>query len=137
MVFDLGMDLVTRGRLSVQRVTEDAWDTVASMSEKGGWEEMNMKSKKVASAGKSKAKETGGKTSTAKKGKGRPKGQKARRKTQEDDEDEEDGEEEEEEEEEPVKQPKSSAAYAKRKREVEDVGTSEDASVRRSTRRKK
>jgi len=130
------MDLVTRGRLSVQRVTEDAWNTVASMSKRGGWEEMNMKPKKAASVGKPRAKETSTKTLTTKKGKGRPKGQKARRKTQEDDEDE--GEGEEDEEEEPlVKEPKSPTAYAKRKREVEDVGTSEDAGLRRSTRRKK
>lgn len=33
------MALVNRGRLSVQRVEEDAWDTVSMLAEKGGWGE--------------------------------------------------------------------------------------------------
>jgi hypothetical protein len=40
------MDLVTRGRLSVQRVGEDAWAAIVLMAENGGWEELNMKPKK-------------------------------------------------------------------------------------------
>lgn len=40
------MDLVTRGRLSVQRVGEDAWAAIELMAENGGWEELNMKPKK-------------------------------------------------------------------------------------------
>ena len=42
------MDLVTRGRLSVQRVGEDAWAAIELMAENGGWEELNMKPKKKA-----------------------------------------------------------------------------------------
>ena len=40
------MDLVTRGRLSVQRVGEDAWAAIELMAENGGWEELNVKPKK-------------------------------------------------------------------------------------------
>jgi hypothetical protein len=40
------MDLVTRGRLSVQRVGEDAWAAIGLMAENGGWEELDMKPKK-------------------------------------------------------------------------------------------
>ena len=40
------MDLVTRGRLSVQRVGDDAWAAIESMAENGGWEELDMKPKK-------------------------------------------------------------------------------------------
>jgi len=41
-----GMDLVTRGRLSVQRVRMDAWAAIELMAENGGWEELEMKPKK-------------------------------------------------------------------------------------------
>jgi len=40
------MDLVTRGRLSVQRVGEDAWAAIELMAENGGWEELDIKPKK-------------------------------------------------------------------------------------------
>jgi hypothetical protein len=40
------MDLVTRGRLSVQRVGEDAWAAIELMAKNGGWEELDMKPKK-------------------------------------------------------------------------------------------
>ena len=40
------MDLVTRGRLSVQRVGEDAWAAIELMAENGGWEGLNLKPKK-------------------------------------------------------------------------------------------
>jgi hypothetical protein len=40
------MDLVTRGRLSVQRVGEDAWAAIALLAENGGWEELDMRPKK-------------------------------------------------------------------------------------------
>lgn len=33
------MDLVHRGRLSVQRVQPEAWDVVEQLAEKGGWSE--------------------------------------------------------------------------------------------------
>src|SRR5258706_15305679 len=50
------MDLVRRGRLSVQRVNKDAWDTIALFAESGGWEELNFKIKKPTAAGKGKRK---------------------------------------------------------------------------------
>jgi len=34
-----GMDLVRRGRLSVQRVQPEAWEVIEQMAEKGGWTE--------------------------------------------------------------------------------------------------
>ena len=40
------MVLVTRGRLSVQRVGEDAWTAIELLAENGGWEELDMKPKK-------------------------------------------------------------------------------------------
>lgn len=40
------MPLVTRGRLSVQRVSQECWGTIQMMSEKGGWEEMTFGKKK-------------------------------------------------------------------------------------------
>ncbi|KAJ8698653.1 hypothetical protein PTI98_005338 [Pleurotus ostreatus] len=39
-----GMDLVTRGRLSVQRVSEEAWNTIQLLAKRGGWEGLNLKS---------------------------------------------------------------------------------------------
>jgi hypothetical protein len=35
------MALVSRGRLSVQRVDKEAWDTLVLLAERGGWEELN------------------------------------------------------------------------------------------------
>ncbi|KAG2155071.1 DUF55-domain-containing protein [Suillus bovinus] len=40
------MPLVTRGRLSVQRVSKECWEIIQMMSEKGGWEEMSFGKKK-------------------------------------------------------------------------------------------
>ena len=40
------MDLVRRGRLSVQRVRPDAWDVIERLAEKGGWSEDVAKGKK-------------------------------------------------------------------------------------------
>ena len=39
----LDMDLVTRGRLSVQRVGEDAWKAIEQLAEKGGWEDTDLR----------------------------------------------------------------------------------------------
>ncbi|KAG6861948.1 hypothetical protein C0995_009132 [Termitomyces sp. Mi166 len=39
------MDLVGRGRLSVQRVEESAWNAIIALAEKGGWEELDLKAK--------------------------------------------------------------------------------------------
>jgi len=40
------MDLVKKGRLSVQRVDEKAWNAVVALAEKGGWEDIDLKFKK-------------------------------------------------------------------------------------------
>ncbi|KAJ3568825.1 hypothetical protein NP233_g5456 [Leucocoprinus birnbaumii] len=37
------MDLVTRGRLSVQRVEANAWDTIQLLAKNGGWDGLNLK----------------------------------------------------------------------------------------------
>ena len=39
------MDLVTRGRLSVQRVGEDTWAAIELIAQNGGWEEPEMGAK--------------------------------------------------------------------------------------------
>ncbi|TFK43923.1 EVE domain-containing protein [Crucibulum laeve] len=63
-----GMDLVTRGRLSVQRVDEGAWNSIQLLAEKGGWDEMDLKPKKVGAGGnKTKAKEKPGTSAKASK----------------------------------------------------------------------
>ncbi|KAH7931337.1 DUF55-domain-containing protein [Leucogyrophana mollusca] len=46
------MPLVTRGRLSVQRVDEEAWSVVQTLAEQGGWEDMPL-GKKSTGKGKS------------------------------------------------------------------------------------
>ncbi|KAF9498699.1 DUF55-domain-containing protein [Pleurotus eryngii] len=38
-----GMDLVTRGRLSVQRVSEEAWNTIQLLAKRGGWDRLILK----------------------------------------------------------------------------------------------
>ena len=40
------MDLVTRGRLSVQRVDEKAWEAITLLAAKGGWDDLDLKPKK-------------------------------------------------------------------------------------------
>ncbi|ESK94117.1 thymocyte nuclear protein 1 isoform 1 [Moniliophthora roreri MCA 2997] len=49
------MDLVTRGRLSVQRVDQKAFDTIVTMAGKGGWDELALESKKTPSTSRTKA----------------------------------------------------------------------------------
>lgn len=44
------MPLVTRGRLSVQRVSQECWGIIQMMSEKGGWEEMTFGKKKTSAS---------------------------------------------------------------------------------------
>jgi hypothetical protein len=44
--FHIAMPLVTRGRLSVQAVSEECWGIIHTMAEKGGWEEMAFGKKK-------------------------------------------------------------------------------------------
>ena len=40
-----GMALVSRGRLSVQRVERAAWDAIQKMADKGGWSEEHVKTR--------------------------------------------------------------------------------------------
>jgi len=42
------MDLVTRGRLSVQRVEAKAWDAICLLAQNGGWDDIDLKSRKKA-----------------------------------------------------------------------------------------
>ncbi|KZP02340.1 hypothetical protein FIBSPDRAFT_880427, partial [Athelia psychrophila] len=46
------MALVNRGRLSVQRVNDEAWSIVELMAEKGGWEDMTFGKGKAISGNK-------------------------------------------------------------------------------------
>jgi len=39
----IGMDLVTRGRLSVQRVKKAEYEAISLLAERGGWEELDIK----------------------------------------------------------------------------------------------
>ena len=40
------MPLITRGRLSVQRVPEKCWNVIQMMADKGGWDNMSFEKKK-------------------------------------------------------------------------------------------
>ncbi|KAL0576954.1 hypothetical protein V5O48_005025 [Marasmius crinis-equi] len=53
------MDLVTRGRLSVQRVDGNAWTTITLMAGKGGWDGLNFDKKPGTSTPKAKASKEG------------------------------------------------------------------------------
>ncbi|EPQ58927.1 DUF55-domain-containing protein [Gloeophyllum trabeum ATCC 11539] len=102
------MALVTRGRLSVQKVEQNTWDALQLLAERGGWEDLDLKGK-----------EKGGKRGTAKNAKagaGSKKGNAAN----------ESGEEEVSEE-----QGEKSAAGRGRKRKTADE---DEATPRRSTR---
>ncbi|KAF8635005.1 hypothetical protein AX15_000589 [Amanita polypyramis BW_CC] len=44
------MDLITRGRLSVQRVGEKAWTAIELLAEKGGWNESSLKKNRTPKA---------------------------------------------------------------------------------------
>jgi hypothetical protein len=120
------MDLVRKGRLSVQRVNEKAWNAIDLLTRNGGWEKMNLKPKR----GSSKKSVTGGKAqATGRRGRGA----KGKRK---DDEEESEADEEEgddrEEESEPVVPKKTT-----RKRKALQESDGEGSPVRRSTRAKR
>jgi|GraSoiStandDraft_36_1057302.scaffolds.fasta_scaffold2557316_1 hypothetical protein len=55
------MDLVRRGRLSVQRVQLSAWDAIERLAEKGGWSEDVAKGKKRTRVEKERGGTRGGK----------------------------------------------------------------------------
>ncbi|KAL1747261.1 DUF55-domain-containing protein [Schizophyllum fasciatum] len=135
------MALITRGRLSVQRVEERAWDTIRKMAEKGGWDEQVGKAKrgagKKAGAATRERAAAKGEADAAKKA-GKKTGLEAR--DQGADEDGEEQSAEEETDEATTRNYSSSrakSASAGRKRKAEGDAAPEDSgTVRRSSRRK-
>ncbi|KAJ3998348.1 DUF55-domain-containing protein [Lentinula boryana] len=64
-----GMDLINRGRLSVQRIQKPAWDVIKLLAERGGWDELMFgkgkgKSRGAGSGNVSKNRRNKGKEST-------------------------------------------------------------------------
>jgi len=98
------MDLVTRGRLSVQRVSEAAWAAIGLLAEKGGWDEASLKKRvtKAKSARRNSAKKQEPEEPSGTKGEGslskaktqKPTKKRKRKATSDEDEDEDDKEEE-------------------------------------------
>lgn len=117
------MDLVTRGRLSVQRVDEGAWAAINLLAEKGGWEELDLRPLKKTG----KPKEAG---SAAPKPKKKP-ARTPKRKNRSEDEPEAESSEEQEIPEEGAVQTSVKANKAKRKLETSEE---DRAGLRRSTR---
>ncbi|KAH9482190.1 Thymocyte nuclear protein 1 [Psilocybe cubensis] len=74
------MDLVTRGRLSVQRVEEGAWKAINELASRGGWEEMDLRPGKKLE----KAKDGEPKAKSSLKEKAKPKPRKKASETKED-----------------------------------------------------
>lgn len=128
------MDLVTRGRLSVQRVQGDAWKAIEQLADNGGWTEADTKPKKSAkqssAASDGDANKAMPKASTKKRTATSSKAEKEKEDTYalQANEEEIDGETE-------SKQVKGLAKTTKRKREVESL--EEIAGLRRSTRTRK
>jgi len=125
---------VTRGRLSVQRVGEGAWNAISLLAEKGGWEEMDLRSKKSAKRVSSSAGKAKGSSQTPKV---KPPATERKGKTQtkyvERDKNEDDEEAEETEDEEPARKYTTS----KLKRKATDEGDEDFVEIpRRSTRRR-
>ncbi|KAJ7359327.1 DUF55-domain-containing protein [Mycena albidolilacea] len=81
-----GMDLVTRGRLSVQRVSEAAWTAVQQLASTGGWDELDLSPKKKSPAKKAAAKAPGERPARAAKTKAKAKKRKAKGSDSEDEE---------------------------------------------------
>ncbi|CCM03358.1 uncharacterized protein FIBRA_05487 [Fibroporia radiculosa] len=129
------MALVTRGRLSVQRVEEKTWDVVSMLAEKGGWNEVDIKD----GAAKRRIASRAGKSRKIRVVKGRGKKVEASENEVESD---EDGDEIETEREAPAGEEEGSSSVAKpahRKRKVMDTDQDDQTgtSLRRSTRARK
>ncbi|KAJ7033676.1 DUF55-domain-containing protein [Mycena alexandri] len=118
-----GMDLVTRGRLSVQRVSEAAWTAVQKLANTGGWDELDLSPKKKTPAKKAAAATE--RAPRAAKSKAKAKKRKAKGS---DDEDEDDDYESDEE-------VISKTTSSRRKRKAEDYEEL-PATTRRANRRK-
>ncbi|RPD81319.1 DUF55-domain-containing protein [Lentinus tigrinus ALCF2SS1-7] len=113
-----GMALVTRGRLSVQRVEGETWRVIEQLAERGGWDE--------GGAGKQKTK---AKTKTNSSGRSRKKA--VAKKDDEEEEAEADGQSEGAQEEDAVAAKPTQSS--RRKRKIEDTDAA-DSRPRRSTR---
>ncbi|KAL1727565.1 DUF55-domain-containing protein [Schizophyllum commune] len=111
-----GMALITRGRLSVQRVEESAWNTIQAMAEKGGWEEQ------VATKRLAQAKKAGGAKGGARK--------KAAKEADEDEDDEIDDAKEED------SIPKKGSGRGRKRKADDDQPAEDTSSLRRSSWRK-
>ena len=118
-----GMDLVRKGRLSVQRVDEKAWRAISLLTMKGGWEEMNLKPKK-ASAKKPVKGTTAKSTNRAGRNKKGPRKDEEEKDEEEKDDEDDDGEEE-------LVESKTTIGRKRKTLEGRDEGISP---VRRSTR---
>ncbi|KAJ7666169.1 PUA-like domain-containing protein [Mycena polygramma] len=105
------MDLVTRGRLSVQRVSEAAWTAVQQLASTGGWDELDLAPKKKTPVKKAAAARPA--RAAATKTKAKAKKRKAKGSDSEDGEDEDYDEESEEE-------VISKTTSSRRKRKAED-----------------
>jgi len=81
-----GMDLVTRGRLSVQRVSEAEWTAVQQLTSTGGWDDLDLSPKKKAAVKKAPA--AASRPARAAKTKAKAKKRKAKGSDSEDEEDE-------------------------------------------------
>jgi len=83
-----GMDLVTRGRLSVQRVSAAAWEAVQQLANTGGWDDLDLAPKKKATPKKAASERTGAsRPARAAKTKAKAKKRKAKNSDDEDEED--------------------------------------------------
>ncbi|KAJ6487952.1 DUF55-domain-containing protein [Mycena sanguinolenta] len=111
-----GMDLVTRGRLSVQRVSEAAWTAVQQLASTGGWDELDLNPKKKSPAKKAAPKAAGERPARAAKTKTKAKKRKAKGSDSEDDGDDGDYGEDDESEPEVI----SKTTSSRRKRKAED-----------------
>lgn len=89
------MDLVTRGRLSVQRVSPAAWTAVQQLAETGGWDDLDLNPKKKGAAKKATGERTVTSRPRAAKTKAKAKKRKAKNSDSEDDEDDDYDEDEE------------------------------------------
>ncbi|KAF7351209.1 Autophagy-related protein [Mycena sanguinolenta] len=110
-----GMDLVTRGRLSVQRVSEAAWTAVQALANTGGWDELDLNPKKKSPAKKAAPKAAGDRPARAAKTKAKAKKRKAKGSDSDDEEDDDYGEEDESE-----PEVISKTTSSRRKRKAED-----------------
>ncbi|KAH9833791.1 DUF55-domain-containing protein [Rhodofomes roseus] len=127
------MALVTRGRLSVQRVEEKTWDVILQLAEKGGWDAKTVASSKA----KAKAKPAAAAKKARKPRVSARKSKKARDEDEDEDEDAEDAPSEEDEEDQTATKNDAKRRGQKRKAEDDHEETAGSSNPRRSTRARK